>query len=519
MTDASQNIISPRLGAKAFSGSAWMLAMRVTLQGLSLIQVIFLGRLLVPDDFGLMGIALLSIQAFGVFTYTGYDYALVQKVDLEEQDIHTAWWITFFQKLLIGACLLMFSVPIARLFHTNEAVPILISMGFIQCLLGLSNPTASLLQRQLRFRAMFVYQTLPAFVGFLTSLIFALIYRNVWALVLGLAVNYLTQLVLSYFFVHYRPKFIISRRSAAYFINYGVWMFGSAVLWFLYYQGSNAFAGWMFGVAALGIYQMATRFASLLTSSLFDILNGAVLPAVSIIQNDLSRLTKAFLRVLKVSVVVIIGVSTLIAFGLPRLFVLVMGDKWAESATLIPVIALSGAVAGLVRIGSPIFLGTGNTKYQFYVDFSQTMVMVLMLYPLGRAFGVKGIPYAGLVGGLFALLFWWAGIRRSTLCTLRQVFLAILPAFLGSLLMALVFYLGNFLPLSNSQPILMAIWQVFLLLLAFGLYTGFIAWMQMIIPDYYPVTELIKMLSGYAGQVREMLYEAFGQHLHTRLQR
>jgi O-antigen/teichoic acid export membrane protein len=502
MVENSLEHLQIGLGEKTFSGSAWLLVDRVTLQVINLIQVILLGRLLAPEDFGLMGVALLSMQALGVFTYTGYDFALVQKVDLEERDIHTAWWIMFFQKLFIGLCLLVFSVPIARVFHSNAVIPILISMGFIQPILGLSNPTASLLQRQLRFRTMFYYQIFPAFIGFLASLIFALMYRNVWALVLGLAVNYLTQMVLSYLFIPYRPKFMISKRSATYFFYYGIWMFGSAVLWFLYSQGSNAFAGWMFGVAALGIYQMATRFSSLLTSSLFDVLNGAILPAVSIIQNDLDRLTKAFLRVLRVSVVVIFCASTLIAFGLPKLVVLLLGENWAESAMLIPVIAISGAVAGLVRIGAPVFLGTGKTKYQFYVDISQTVVMISLLYPLGKVYGMMGIPFAGLAGGLVALFIGWMGIRRLTNCTLRQVTLMILPALLGASFMALVFYLGGLVPISYDQPILLATWQVFLILLSTGVFIVFITWMQKVRPDYYPLAEINQMLSSYQGRIK-----------------
>ena len=71
---ADQDIFS-----RAVKGGGWVIVSRISQQLLSMARLIVLLRLLAPEDFGVMGIVLLTMATINMFTQTGFQDALVQK--------------------------------------------------------------------------------------------------------------------------------------------------------------------------------------------------------------------------------------------------------------------------------------------------------------------------------------------------------------------------------------------------------------------------------------------------------
>jgi O-antigen/teichoic acid export membrane protein len=498
------------LGQRTFVGSVWLLGLRVVQQGISLIQVTLLARLLSPEDFGLMGIALLAVQAIGVLVYTGYEFALIQEPDLKQEQIDTAWWVILARRLFIGACLVVLAVPIARLYEAPEAIPVLIAMALIQPLLGLTSPSLILFRRELEFRTVVEISLVSALAGLAVGVSSAFLLRNVWSLFLAILVSALTTLGLSYLRHPYRPRWRFSRDSLRKLSGYGRWMLGSAVLWFVYSQGSNVVSGWLFGVAALGLYQMASRFALLPSTQLGDVIQSATFPAFAEIQHDQERVSRAYVRTTSLAAMVIIGMTVLTALGLPRLFVLILGEQWTEAAPLIPVIAFAAGLRALLRTGSPLYLGTGRPRIQFFLDLAQSTIMLATLYPLARLFGLVGLAYAMLFGSLSAVPIWYWGVRRATHCGFRDLGGMILPAVLGAGVASLILFVGRLPFTSEAGWLLEVAWQMVLIGIAALGYLGVIAVFQRAFPNYSPLAELHRFWRNLLLRLRPALSSSRG---------
>lgn len=79
------------LSKKVVRGGIWVFALRITNRGLGFVRTIILARLLAPEDFGLLGIAMLAIATLENFSQTGFQAALVQKKGNVESCLDTAW--------------------------------------------------------------------------------------------------------------------------------------------------------------------------------------------------------------------------------------------------------------------------------------------------------------------------------------------------------------------------------------------------------------------------------------------
>ncbi len=67
------------LSRKAVEGGVWVIASRFSTQFLAFAKLIVLARILSPDDFGIMGIALMVVAVAERFSQTGLPQALIQK--------------------------------------------------------------------------------------------------------------------------------------------------------------------------------------------------------------------------------------------------------------------------------------------------------------------------------------------------------------------------------------------------------------------------------------------------------
>jgi len=58
------------LGRQMAKGAAWMVAMRWSIRGIGIVSVVILARLLAPDDFGILAMAMIALfvhEAYSIF--------------------------------------------------------------------------------------------------------------------------------------------------------------------------------------------------------------------------------------------------------------------------------------------------------------------------------------------------------------------------------------------------------------------------------------------------------------------
>ena len=80
-----------RIGREMVKGTAWMITMRIAQRLTSLVSTIILARLLVPDDFGLVAIAVIVSHFLDVISEMSIDVVLIQNQRAGRREFDTAW--------------------------------------------------------------------------------------------------------------------------------------------------------------------------------------------------------------------------------------------------------------------------------------------------------------------------------------------------------------------------------------------------------------------------------------------
>ena len=175
-----------RLSKRVVRGGAWVFALRIVNQGLSIIKLIILARILSPEDFGLMGIALLTMSSLEMFSQTGFQAALIQKKENVDAYLNSAWTIMIIRGLVLFGILYIIAPYVAVFFNSPQAQPIIRVIGFSILFLAFSNIGIIYFQKDLEFNKQFMYQLSGTVVDFVVAISVVVIFKNVWALVFGL---------------------------------------------------------------------------------------------------------------------------------------------------------------------------------------------------------------------------------------------------------------------------------------------------------------------------------------------
>ncbi|HDL48801.1 MAG TPA: lipopolysaccharide biosynthesis protein [Actinobacteria bacterium] len=386
---------------RAVNAGVWAFALTMTVRGLRTVRVIVLARLLSPDDFGLMGIALLTLAFLNAFTNTGFDKALIQREGDIRGHLDAAWTVSILRGFLIGGIVIAGAPIVAGFFHTAAAIGILRVMGASLVISGFKNVGVVYFDRDLQFRQRFIYQSIPQIIDLVIAVIAAIILHNVWALVFGVVARQISMTFASYLIHPYRPHLNFDRKKMGELLSFGIWIFGSAILSYFSANLDDIVVGRVLDATMLGFYTTAYTLSSFTSQQMTGVITEVAFPAFSKLQNDKLRLRSAYLRTLRAVALLAFPVAAGLWFVGPQLVGTFMGAKWLPLIPAFNVLLLWGLLRSIGSTTSPLLFAAGRPDINTKLHLVTVVLLAVVIYPFTTTGGIVGAAWATIVAGLF----------------------------------------------------------------------------------------------------------------------
>lgn len=433
----------------------WVFALRITEQLFNIVRLIILARVLAPNDFGLMGIALLALAGLETFTQTGFQQALIQKKEDISSYLDTAWTVMLLRNILL-CVILFFTAPyIALFFGTPAAVGIIRAIGF-SLLLGGSGGIGGFVnigiiyfQKELEFNKEFLWRVSGTLADFIVSVATALILKSVWALVCGLLAGNFVRLVMSYYTHPYRPRLRFDRAKSRELFGFGKWIFCSSILTFLVTQGDKILVGRLLGAAALGLYQMAYNISNAPATEITHVISQVTFPAYAKLQDNLPGLRDAYLKTLQFTTLFSVPFAIGIFVLAPEFTIIFLGDKWLPMVPAMQALALAGLIRSIAATTGPVFQAVGKPKIDTIWQVIRLIIMAVLIFPLTINWGISGTSVAVCLSIFLATIGFSIKVIQVTGSKVKDFNKMIALPFVSGIIMALTINLFKF----SIQPI------------------------------------------------------------------
>jgi lipopolysaccharide exporter len=219
-------------------------------------------------------------------------------------------------------------------------------------------------------------------------------------LVFGLLAGNIVRFILSYVLQPYRPHLRLDLTKAGELFRFGKWILASSALVYFLNNGTSIVLGKLMTAAALGLYNMAARIASLPATEITAVVSQVTFPAYSKLQDNQEKLKVAYLRVLQVIALFSIPLAGGIFILATDFTRIILGEKWLSMVPALQLLALSGMIRSLSATTGPVFQGIGKPGIATKLQFVRLILTAILVYPLIRYLDIMGAALTVIISQL-----------------------------------------------------------------------------------------------------------------------
>ena len=427
---------SPDLAQKTLKGVFWSYSTFLGGKVLTFLSTILLARLLLPEQFGLVGYCLITIQYLDILNSAGIDNSLIARRENPEEAANAAFVANILLGLISFGLTWVIAPSAAVFFKTEELVPILRLMGLNLPLSGLGMVPDTLLQRHLRFRTRMLPEISKNLIKGLVSIILAWMGMGVWSLVWGQLAGTCIGTVLAWILAGWKPTWRFDARVTFEIATYGFHIMLLEIAGAFRSNVDYLLVGRILGAAALGYYTMSYRIPELLIRSMNVVVGRVSLPVMSIAQTNREQLRTFYFGYLRSLSMVIFPVAVGLALTAPIFIPLFLSAKWSPAVIPTMLISVALGIAAMGHIPGVLYKATGRPALLSKLNVIKVPLTVAVLWYSTR-WGINGVAAGQIAVGIFSLLLDTLVANYVMRYSTKDLIGALAPTFLSALGMAL----------------------------------------------------------------------------------
>jgi O-antigen/teichoic acid export membrane protein len=413
----------------------WRSGSQIVAQAIAWGSTFLVIRLLDPADYGLFAMTQVVLVFLNLMNGYGIANALIRAESVSRLELRQVLGMLVLLNFGLGFAQFATAPWIADYYRQPQVADLL----RVQSLLYIATPFLALphaiLSRRMDFKRPAQVRLAAAVAGAATALACALAGWGVWTLIAApFALFYVEAIGMTWAARSLMWPSFRFRGSGALF-GYGAAMMLAQFFWFLQSQADVMIAGRSLEPHALGIYTTALFLTQILATKFVPPLNEVAFAAYSRIQGERGMMQGAFLKTVRLIMLVAMPAYLGLAVTAEPLVATVLGAKWLETAAVVPILALAMPLLTLQILFAPATNALGRPGISLRASIAGGVVLPVA-FLIGVQWGIEGLAWGWLAGMALVLAFTAAQSLPAIGVEARQVALAVAPGVLASAAMA-----------------------------------------------------------------------------------
>lgn len=373
----------------------WSAAERFGNQGIQFVIGLILARLLMPEDYGLLGMLLVFISVAQVFVEGGFSSALIRKTSPTAGDYSTAFWFNLLVALGLYVLIFLCSPLIANFYGQPLLAPISKVTGLTIIISAFGIIQKTILTKRLDFKSQAKLNISAIVISGIAGVLFAWQGYGVWALV----VQSLTKAILvnAGFWVisRWRPTVVFSTRSFKELFGFGSNLLISGLINAVSENLYAMIIGKLYNAKNLGFYTRANQFQKLPVSSIYGAIGAVTYPVLAEIKDDREKLRGAYRSMIRMVAFVLFPAMVILGMVAEPMIRVMLTEKWLPSVPLLQILCIVGAFYPLHAINLDILKVKGRSDLFLRLEVIKQALNILMIIICYR-WGVYGLVWGSV---------------------------------------------------------------------------------------------------------------------------
>ena len=452
------------LKEKTAKGLLWGALNSGSTQLLNLIFGIFLGRLITPAEYGIVGVLSIFTLIAGNLQSSGFTQALVNLKAPRNEDYTAVFWFNTLTSFVLYALLFLSAPLIARFFHQPCLVEVsrFVFLSFVISSFGIAHNaymTKNMMNRELAIIGAIALlcsggvATFLAFYGF-----------SYWSLAWQ-QIIYITVLNIGrYYYTPWRPSWHFTFEPVRKMFGFSVKILITNIINTLSNNILTLLFGRLYPIKAVGNYSQAYKWNTMASAFVANAVGQVAQPVLASVKEEQGRSVRVFRKMLRFTAFLSFPVMFGLAIISNEFILLTIGKRWIDAVPLLQMLCIGGAFVPFYTLYQNVAISNGRSDIYMFCNIAQ---IVLQLVIIGFFYHL-GINTMVMVYTLFTIawLFVWQWTARRIIgLRFREVIKDVMPTLCIALLVMATTY---FVTLSLHHLLLLLICRILIATLLYA---------------------------------------------------
>ena len=422
----------------------WRFAERCGAQAVSFLVSIILARLLAPEAYGTIALAMVFINILQVFVDSGMGTALIQKKDADDLDFSSVFYFNIAACLVLYAGLFLAAPSIAQFYGDPALTALVRALSLTVVVSGVRNIQQSYVSRHLLFKRFFFSTIGSTLASAVIGIAMAYAGFGVWALVGQSLSNVVTGTIILWATVPWRPRRMFSWQRLKSLLSFGWKLLVSSLLDTGYNNLRSLIIGKLYSSADLAYYNQGDKLPNLVITNINTSIDSVLLPTMANAQDDPARVRSMTRRAIKTSTYIMAPLMMGLAACAEPLIRLILTEKWLPCVPFLRIFCITYMFYPIHTANLNAIKALGRSDLFLKLEIAKKIVgLTILLCTMWH--GVMAMAYSLLLSSVLSqIINSWPNRKLLRYHYLNQL-ADILPALLLACAMGLAVYCIQFL--------------------------------------------------------------------------
>lgn len=450
-------------------GILWNSASQFGLIGVQLLATVLLGRILTPDDYGILGMMSIFVAIANMIVDSGMGGALVKKKDVTYKDYSTLFLYNLSVSLFLYLMLFCIAPYIAAFYERLELTKAIRILGLTVVIYAFCITQNVRMVRNMKFRTLAIINCSSGLISLVVAVFVAMRGGGYWALIIQqLVTSFCNTLFLS---IHnkFMPSFVFSKVSFQEQFKFGINLISANLLRTLSENINSNVIAKIVPLQQVGCFVQANRLINYYNSVSRGIIDKSVFPVFARIE-DKSELLYNYIKIERYLLSITFSICVLMSLLSSQIIVILLGVQWKEASWMFELLVFSIMPVAIQILNRNILKSLGNTRQILNNELIKSGITLLFLF-LGVIFSLSGVICGFVVSQVLSAIWIMRSIAKeleySIYEQLKLVLSYVLPNLMVYFIIKIVIYYMPIEGMFGEAIMKIGLWFVVTLALTF----------------------------------------------------
>lgn len=325
----------------AIKSVIWTIAERALTLAVQFVFSILIARQLMPGEYGIVAVLTIFLTVASIFIDSGFSSALIRKMDRNQTDFSTIFFLNLFLSIAFYLVLFVSSGKIAGYFQMPELKDVTKVIGLTLIFNSISIIQITKLKIEMNFALQAKVNVVTILITSITGYILAVNGFGVWTLVAQNVLATAFPALFYWTFSKWKPSLVFSVKTLQEMFSFGSKLLISGLFDTLYKNFNQFILGKYYSASVLGLYNTADSYSGMPSNIINSTAVKITYPLMVKYQNDNSILTSYSNRIILLISYFSIFFSVLFVVFAESIVLFLLTDKWIELVPFLQILSVS----------------------------------------------------------------------------------------------------------------------------------------------------------------------------------